>query len=282
MNNNYRLFKLVRAVKPSAGGIDTSDATAIASDIAQGKTAYINGQKITGTITTIEAKTAYNQSQPQLRYDNNDSRLWCITPVHHNYLFRPNSTIQASPAGIDVANAVGLTADKLLEGNTVLGIEGTGKSLDTSDATATAEEIVSGKTAYVNGEKVTGVLKKLVRLDNSLEDEAFQTVDVEVNDSDELLIVGTYPLRGTTELSNGDMETNELGVGVVDTETLLKINIPYVGIADLVGITPDNIKKGVTILGVTGTYEGDFTETVTPEEYTQAETQISDLFGEEV
>lgn len=48
-------------------------------------------------------------------------------------------------------------------------------------------------------------------------------------------------------------------------------------------IIPENIKKGVTIFGVTGTYEPDYEElgTVTPEEYTEAQTQIDDLFGEE-
>lgn len=48
-------------------------------------------------------------------------------------------------------------------------------------------------------------------------------------------------------------------------------------------ILPENIKKDVQIFDIIGTYEPNYEEagTISPEEYTQAQTQISDLFGEE-
>lgn len=65
--------------------------------------------------------------------------------------------------GIEQANyaANGNSDSKLIagyikKGVTIGGIEGTLEILDTSDATATERDIISGKTAYVNGNKVTG------------------------------------------------------------------------------------------------------------------------------
>lgn len=50
-----------------------------------------------------------------------------------------------------------LLPENLKEGVTCLGVEGAMDSgIDTSDATATANDIINPKTAYVNGEKIIG------------------------------------------------------------------------------------------------------------------------------
>lgn len=55
---------------------------------------------------------------------------------------------------------INLIPEHIKKGETYLGIEGTmEEGIDTSDATAVASDIAIGKTAYVNGEKITGSLE---------------------------------------------------------------------------------------------------------------------------
>lgn len=59
---------------------------------------------------------------------------------------------------------VNLVPENILKGISVYGIDGIGKSgIDTSDATATASDILKGKTAYVNGKKIVGTFGKEYR-----------------------------------------------------------------------------------------------------------------------
>lgn len=70
------------------------------------------------------------------------------------------AAVDAIPTGTDTSSATA-TASDILTGKTAYisdGTEATGtyEPLDTSDATADAHDIYDGKTAYVNGVKVTG------------------------------------------------------------------------------------------------------------------------------
>ena len=108
---------------------------------------------------------------------------------------------------------------------------------DTSDATAAAGEILATKTAYVNGSKVTGDMPNRGAVTGTISTKA-----------------GTYSIQ------NGYHDGS--GTVAIDSTEQAKI-------------IAENIKKDITILGVTGSYEGAATptsveKTVTP--YTTAKT----------
>lgn len=61
------LDEMITSVESIKAGIDTSDATASANEILQGETAYVNGNKITGTFTIDNELTTQDSLIAQIQ-----------------------------------------------------------------------------------------------------------------------------------------------------------------------------------------------------------------------
>ena len=132
-------------------GTFTGDANATASDILSGKSAYVRGLKISGNIPD---NTGVPKAIQWCR-DYNGRFEVAVDLGYYGCSWHEDSYEYLEYS--QVASAIGLTAGKIIKGNTILGITGTGQTgVDTGDANATASDILSGKSAYVKGQKISG------------------------------------------------------------------------------------------------------------------------------
>ena len=213
-------------------GTFTADGTASAGDMLTGKTGYVKGQKVTGTMPdrgAVSQALAINGTYTiPAGYHNGNGKVTQSIPTKTAASYKPGTAVQTIKGGQylsgdqTIQGDAALIAANIKYGAAIFGVSGS----FTSDANAAAGEILDGKIGYVKGQRVTGTMPN--------RGTARHAVSQGINGS------GLFYYIEPGYYSEG---TGNAWVYRTQEE-----------VASAIGLSADKIAKGQNILGVTGNY----------------------------
>ena len=248
---NIKKGEKIYGVVGTFDAIDTSDATATAEDIMAGVTAYVNGEKITGTHVCESPGDSGGEGEGEGEGSEdggtsvlNDIR---VEPTGQDFTVNPEEGIDGF-SSVEVAGDENLKPENILRDVTIYGVTGTADSL--TDAYLQEKQVTPTSTeiSITADEKYAALSKVTVLGDAQLIPENIRA-GVEIFGISGALTDYDKPLMEQEVTPSKKTQTL-----IPDSE---HSGFSKVTIKGDDGLVPSNIRKGVTIFGVTGTNEGD-------------------------
>lgn len=248
---NIKKGEKIYGVTGTLDVLDTSDATATPEDIMVGATAYVNGEKITGThvCESPGGSGGSGEGEEDSGDDGETSVLNDIRvePTGQDFTVNPEEGIDGF-SSVEVAGDENLKPENILRDVTIYGVTGTADSLTDAylqekQVTPTSEEtVVTADEKYAALSKVTVLGDAQLKPENIRAGVEIFGVSGELTDYDKPLM--EYEVTPSKKTKTLVPDSDHSGFSKVTVK----------GDDNLVA---SNIRKGVTIFGVTGTNEGD-------------------------